>query len=492
MYVGATLGSYVITGTLSRGGMGVVYIAKHKLIGRKAAIKVLLPEVSRKPLSVKRFFNEARVTAAIGHPGIVEILDFGYSEDKQAYLVMEFLDGETLRDRLKRCGRMAAHETVAIADHLASALSAAHAQGAVHRDLKPTNIMLVSDPGVRFGERPKILDFGIAKLSDKADDNSYRTRTGMVMGTPSYMSPEQARGAGAVDHRADLYALGCILYTMLCGRPPFIGEGAGEIIGMQQFVEPTPPRAIERSIPSDIDNLIMRLLAKHPDDRPGSADEVRAVLAESFTTDFAATGARSPDAVPTVRTSTFRPEPTPRPEPSHRPGLDELTAPTTGPRRMASSSVQPSAIQGGDHASLSPSRPYPVARDHGGVTTLSQAASQRFLPSVRPWRWVLLGVFGIAVGIGAVALVAGSQTRGPAAESTSTTAVSGAAPGDVPEPGTARPNRVADERSAVRGAREPANQAESELDNETEPETAIGPGDETEAEPKIATGPGDE
>src|SRR5207248_990205 len=156
----------------------------------------------------------------VRHPGIVEIYDFGFLADGCAYIVMEFLDGQGLAGRIAARGRMPALEALSIARQIAGALSAAHGKSIVHRDLKPDNVFLVRDPEMPSGERIKLLDFGIAKLAGDTGINAQKTRTGAVMGTPTYMAPEQCRGVG-VDHCADLYALGCILFEMLCGRPPF-------------------------------------------------------------------------------------------------------------------------------------------------------------------------------------------------------------------------------------------------------------------------------
>lgn len=265
---------------LGEGGMGAVYLAEHTLIGRRAAVKVLLPEYCRQQEVVGRFFNEARATTTIRHPGIVEIYDFGYHSDHSAFIVMEFLEGETLTERIARRGRMSPPEAAPIVRAVASALSAAHDQGIVHRDLKPDNIFLVADSEVPTGERPKILDFGIAKLTDRgtAASASSGTRTGVVMGTPTYMAPEQCRGAGRVDHRADIYALGCIWYEMLCGTPPFRGEGVGDIIAAHITAAPTPPSHIEPTIPQPLENLLLLLLAKRPEQRIQSMRELQQLL----------------------------------------------------------------------------------------------------------------------------------------------------------------------------------------------------------------------
>jgi serine/threonine-protein kinase len=265
---GTTIGQYRVTGLIGRGGMGVVYAAEHTLLGRPAAIKVLLPELSQNQDIVMRFFNEARAATAIRHPGIIEIYDFGWTPDRAAFIVMERLDGETLA---RRASRMRLHwpDVLAIARQIAGALSAAHARGIVHRDLKPDNVFLVADPEVPGGERIKLLDFGIAKLADPS--SSSKTSTGTVMGTPAYMAPEQCRGV-AVDHRADLYALGCVIYELCCGRPLFVGEGAGDVLAAHIHL-PVPPMAAHGAdVPPAVEQLILHLLAKAPADRVQSAE----------------------------------------------------------------------------------------------------------------------------------------------------------------------------------------------------------------------------
>ena len=276
--IGQAVGSYRITGQLGVGGMGAVYTAEHTLIGRVTAIKMLLPELSKNQEIVNRFFNEAKAATAIRHPGIVEIYDFGYHTDGSAYIVMEHLDGESLETRLRRFRRLAAEEAISIARQVASGLAAAHAAGIVHRDLKPDNLFIVPDPDIPGGERTKILDFGIAKLINADEAGPDKTRTGMIMGTPSYMSPEQCRGGGRLDHRADIYSLGCILFEMLCGRPPFLGEGAGDVIAQHIYQPPPQPRTLYPTMSADFEQLILQLLAKAPEDRMQSADELLSAL----------------------------------------------------------------------------------------------------------------------------------------------------------------------------------------------------------------------
>jgi serine/threonine protein kinase len=273
--IGQNVGNYRIVGKIGEGGMGAVYRAEHALIGKRAAVKVLLPDLSRNPELVQRFFNEARTATSIHDPGIVEVFDYGHHTDGSAYIVMEMLDGEPLAARLAR-GRLHPAQAVRLMRQVARALAAAHGRGIIHRDLKPDNIHIVPDPEVTGGERTKILDFGIAKLADGHE--GVRTRTGAVIGTPIYMSPEQCRGNVAVDHRADLYALGVIFFEMLCGRPPFASTGLGELFAEHMFNPPPPPRSIEPAIPPPVEALVLRLLAKDPNARFQRAEELVGAL----------------------------------------------------------------------------------------------------------------------------------------------------------------------------------------------------------------------
>jgi serine/threonine-protein kinase len=275
----STLGSYRLHRVLGQGGMGVVYEAEHQLLGRRAAVKLLLPDHTRSPDVVNRFFNEARATSLIHHPGIVEILDFGYDVDGSAYIVMELLEGESLGARLARDPRLPSDLVIAIGRGIAAALGAAHRKGIIHRDLKPDNVFLVPDPDMPGGVRPKILDFGIAKLVRDQSATSLRTRTGSVLGTPLYMSPEQCRGGGAtIDQRSDIYSLGCILFEAACGRPPFLAEGLGDLFVAHLRDTPPPPRSLRPDLPPVLDDLIARMLAKDPGERPQSMDDVVAQL----------------------------------------------------------------------------------------------------------------------------------------------------------------------------------------------------------------------
>ncbi|HEY0255080.1 MAG TPA: serine/threonine-protein kinase [Kofleriaceae bacterium] len=280
--VGALLGSYRITDELSSGGMGTIYRARHELLGRDAAVKVLRAELTEDNELVDRFFTEARAASAISHPSIIEVFDFGYTQAGEAYLVMEFLEGITLHARLKalKPAGLVEAEAVHIARSLANALVVAHAKNIVHRDLKPANIFLIPDPDQPFGLRPKVLDFGIAKLVDPtgAPLGRKHTVTGTLIGTPRYMAPEQARAASQIDHRADQYSLGCILYEMLVGHAPFPKGGSGEVIAMHLFGEVTPPRELAPHISMEIEAVVMRLLQKDPNDRFATAEDLARAL----------------------------------------------------------------------------------------------------------------------------------------------------------------------------------------------------------------------
>jgi len=243
--------------------MGSVYLGEHTLLGRRAAIKVLHPMFTTRQDIVERFFNEARAATSIQDPGIVQIFDFGF-HDGMAFIVMEHLVGESLHARGRRIKRFPEAEVLRHVRQIALSLHAAHARGVVHRDLKPDNVYVVADPEAAGGERTKILDFGIAKLTDATDRNL--TQTGLLLGTPSYMSPEQCRGAGTIDHRSDIYSLGCMMFRMVTGRPVFEAEGSGDLIAMHLREPPRPPSSVTPVRP-ELDAIVLRCLAKSPDDR---------------------------------------------------------------------------------------------------------------------------------------------------------------------------------------------------------------------------------
>ena len=323
--VGAVLGNYQIIRKLGRGGMGVVYLGQHTLLGRRAAIKVLLPALSARSEIVQRFFNEARAVTSVSDPGIVQVFDFGYHSDGSAFIIMEYLEGEPLDRRLDRLGRLPPLEALRLGRQLASSLAAAHAQQIIHRDLKPENIFLVHDAEVAGGERTKILDFGIAKLSDD-HPRKIETSTGVLMGTPRYMSPEQCRGLADIDHRSDIYALGCVLFRLLTGKPPFDGEAPGDIISAH-IREPAPvPSSQLPELPAAVDALVIRCLAKSPAERFQSMADVTAAIGQTLQLVGAPAPAPIQHLLPTTKVSIGGPPAPPSTEP-HPPDAAPPSAP---------------------------------------------------------------------------------------------------------------------------------------------------------------------
>ena len=269
------IGKYELSTRLARGAFGVVYTARDPSLDRNVAIKVLrLSHLANQEI-VQRFLQEARATARIAHPGIVMIHDYGMVQTRRgstAFIAMELLSGESLSRRLARMGRLPPAAACEIVRQVASALEAAHHVAVLHRDLKPDNIFLVPDPAMPSGERVKVLDFGLAKLGPTG-----RTQLEMVFGTPRYMSPEQSRSATQIDHRSDIYSLGCVLFELVTGCTPFEGD-ARQLLERHQ--RGAPPRVATRvpEVPPVLDELIADMLAKDPSDRPQSMGAVQRVL----------------------------------------------------------------------------------------------------------------------------------------------------------------------------------------------------------------------
>ncbi|HUS27371.1 MAG TPA: serine/threonine-protein kinase [Kofleriaceae bacterium] len=277
---GTNVGGYLVDAKIGEGGMGVVYGAHHPRIGKRVAIKVLSRAYCGDPAVVERFEQEARFVNEIKHPNIVDVFQFGELADKRSFFVMEWLEGEPLSALIDR-GPVSAAETMEILDVVCDALQAAHEAKVVHRDLKSDNIFLVMKRGKRI---VKLLDFGLAKLAGRGVDGQPvgTTKSGILVGTPAYMSPEQARGK-AVDGRTDVYALGCLAYKMLTGTLPFPGDNAMDII-LQQLNAPTPnPLKLAPKTPPALAKLVMRMMAKSADDRP-TLVEIRETFAELATT----------------------------------------------------------------------------------------------------------------------------------------------------------------------------------------------------------------
>jgi len=270
---------YLIKEKLGVGGMGVVYRAEHTLMRKEMAVKVLLPQYGNFEGIKKRFHREAQSSSRLDHPGITHINDFGETEDGLLFIAMEFLSGKSLTDIIKEEAPLEMERAVRISMQLCLALDHAHSEGVVHRDLKPDNVMIVEK-----GDRDdliKVLDFGIAKITQGDGSADALTEVGMVFGTPEYLSPEQAAGQTA-DARADLYSLGVIMYELLVGSRPFKGPTKLELIGKHIHEEPQPmrKRAPDLKIPAELDDVVLHLLAKRPQDRIQSAAELFQIVSD--------------------------------------------------------------------------------------------------------------------------------------------------------------------------------------------------------------------
>ncbi len=259
---------YRIVRHLAKGGMAEVYVAEDQLLNRTVALKVLFPELAQDEAFVERFRREARAAASLNHHNIVSVYDFG--EDSGSwFIVMEYVDGPTLRHIIRREGPMDPARTAEIGSEVAAALAAAHARGIVHRDVKPANVLIAEGPGT-----VKVTDFGIARA---ANARQGLTMPGTVLGTATYLSPEQAQGA-TVDHRTDVYSLGMVLYEMLAGRPPFVGDSPVAVAYQQLNQQAPPPSTHNSRVPPALDAVVMKAMAKDPDARQASAEELRADL----------------------------------------------------------------------------------------------------------------------------------------------------------------------------------------------------------------------
>jgi eukaryotic-like serine/threonine-protein kinase len=265
-------GKYEIISPLGEGGMGAVYVARRVLIGDEVAVKVLHTSLASDDTFVERFRREARAAAQLHHPNVVTIHDYGESHGAGgfAYIVMELVRGESLRDLLRREGRLEATRAVTLMRDICAGVGAAHRRGIVHRDIKPDNIIVMPADEDSATERVKVVDFGIAKLRDMAHDATL-TQAGAMVGTPFYMSPEQCKGEH-LDARADVYSLGALLYEMLAGGPPFVSPSLTGII-LKHINEPPPPMPQELRVPPALQAAVMRALAKDPNARQADATE---------------------------------------------------------------------------------------------------------------------------------------------------------------------------------------------------------------------------
>jgi eukaryotic-like serine/threonine-protein kinase len=272
---GELVGEFRVEKKVGEGGMATVYQAIHPQIGKQAAIKVLHPQFCTDPDEVERFMREARAVNQINHPNIVDIFSFGQLPDGRSYLIMEWLGGETLHERIQRATPPLVESTEILLS-LCEALAAAHEHGIVHRDLKPENVFVTAVRGQRT--RVKLLDFGIAKLTERGERKKSRTRSGMIMGTPDFISPEQARSR-PLDGKSDVYSLGVMMFRLLLGQMPFDADNPMDLVQKHLTEAPPPPRSLWPEIPEALDECILHMLAKEPAQRPDLGD-VQACLQE--------------------------------------------------------------------------------------------------------------------------------------------------------------------------------------------------------------------
>ena len=373
------LGKYILEKPLGQGGMGIVYAARHELLGQRVAVKFLLPEIASSGDAVARFLNEARAASRIESDHVARVLDVGLVHGALPYMVLEFLEGDDLAIVLRKRGPLPIAD---VADYVLEAIDAlayAHALGIVHRDLKPANLFLVQRQD--GSSRVKVLDFGISKMmgAEGLGGSGNITKTNAMLGSPLYMSPEQLRDSKSVDHRCDIWALGVIAYELLTSHPPFMAENAVALFAAIQETEPLSPRARrpDGAIPPELERAVLQCLRRNPNERFASVTELGAALVP-FGTDAGTRAFRNASRVLPLRVSASLP---------------------TGPHAAvtpALSAPSPSA-----HTVLAPGGPYantanPWARSRGAAT-----------PS-GPNRWLIVGR-GLAGVLGLTGVLAGGR-----------------------------------------------------------------------------------
>ncbi|MBL3670614.1 serine/threonine protein kinase [Streptomyces sp. M2CJ-2] len=347
---------YRLEELLGRGGMGEVWRARDEVLGRPVAVKLLLAG-GIDPSAAARFRQEAQTTARLSHPNIVAIYDFGQADDR-LYLVMEMVQGHSLADRLASAGALTPREVAAIGSQIASGLAAAHRQNVIHRDIKPANLLIAPDGTVR------VVDFGIARLAD--DTAAGLTSAGMIVGSVSYLAPERALGKDA-GPASDMYALGCVLYELLVGHPPFRADTPTALLYQHVQELPSPPRSMGVELPAELEQLVLALLAKEPEARPG---------AEQVADWLSAPGRRS-------ATATAQPTPPPSSRPAAAVGRTAvLPAPATRRSRRHDSRSRTVAISGLAAAALATAGYLLFQPDSAQVAAAdSPAATQGATPS---------------------------------------------------------------------------------------------------------------
>ncbi|EKX61530.1 serine/threonine protein kinase [Streptomyces ipomoeae] len=402
-------GRYRLTHRLGRGGMAEVFAAEDVRLGRTVAVKLLRSDLAEDPISKARFTREAQSVAGLNHHAIVAVYDSG--EDvvggtSVPYIVMELVEGRTIRDLLLNAEAPGPEQALIIVSGVLEALAYSHQHGIVHRDIKPANVIITTNGAV------KVMDFGIARALHGA--STTMTQTGMVMGTPQYLSPEQALGK-AVDHRSDLYATGCLLYELLALRPPFVGETPLSVVYQHVQDIPVPPSEVsEGTAPPELDGLVMRSLAKEPDDRFQTAEEMRGLVQYGLQMLYDQGG----------HTGTWNTGPVTVHDGRHTP-----------PGGMAGTTVMPHPGEAGTSQIAQPIIPgYGGGRDDGGFEGHGNRGSGRG----KLWILAVLAVVAVAVGV-AVALrdTGGSggtpeTTKSPTASTSSKDEKASETPSDEP------------------------------------------------------------
>jgi serine/threonine-protein kinase len=309
---------YRIEALIGRGGMGAVYRATHVVMDKPVAVKWLFPDFNAASDARQRFIHEARAAARIRHPNVVDVYDVG-EEQGALYMVMELLEGESFEVLIQR-GQIAIPDMLQLLTQAMRGVAAAHAKGIVHRDIKPENIFVVGDPSQPSGHSAKVLDFGVSKLGDEARRNPGLTKTGMVMGTPLYMSLEQMNGARDVDGRTDIYAFGVLLYRALTGHLPFHGDTFAALAVAVATHTPTAPRALRPDLPKALSELVVKAMARKRDDRYPTLEAMLQDLS-SLSTSAGYLGQMTqpstlPPSLTPVSRERLRADPLPVPEPS--------------------------------------------------------------------------------------------------------------------------------------------------------------------------------
>lgn len=280
-YIGKTIGGlYRIEKKLGEGGMGVVYVVEHINLNKKFAMKLVSKQVADNPEVIARLRHEAIATSKIEHDNIVNVINLDQTPEGDLYIIMELLKGEPLSNIIQKEGRLHPKRVIEIAIQVCKALEAAHKLGIVHRDLKPENIFIIDKEGKEF---VKILDFGISLLKSKETEAVRLTKTGQILGTPLYMSPEQAQGRTDIDHKTDIYSLGIIIYEMLTGSPPFTGDNYFQLLWQHVNAEPPPLGTKGIEVPNLLEKAVMKAIEKNKEDRFSSMEEFREALLEVYT-----------------------------------------------------------------------------------------------------------------------------------------------------------------------------------------------------------------